>query len=124
MKRVFCGLFAVAFLCSFLGCGGSAIRDKEVYKAELAFIESATIEQVERGISLINNVCVCEKVGDLPAQFTNKECLDLAQTIVVVRARMRYHLDFMEYLGGMSDTRPPETPPDIPSSNDLCKEAE
>ncbi len=113
---------AVLLFLLLAGCGGSAIRDLKTYAAEVDFIDHAANEQVERGIALMKASCKCEVYGDLGPQFVTKECTALAETIQVVRARMKYHTDFMRYLGGLIDERPPEKPPEVPGANELCKE--
>jgi hypothetical protein len=37
-----------------------------------------------------------------------------------VKYRMKYHTEFMRYLGGLSDRRPPEKPFDVPDPSTLC----
>lgn len=111
-------LILLSFTLIIISCG-PAVRDKDVYKAEIDFMEAAASEQVERGIALIDAMCKCESVmGE--RGFATAECRDLAETILVVKYRMKYHLVFMEYLGGISDRRPPKMPPEIPETNSLC----
>ena len=114
MRKVIIAILAF----TFLGCG-PAVRDKEVYGAEIDFMDAAATEQVENGIALINEACKCESVAGING-FVTEACQDLAQTIVVVRARMQYHTQFMRYLGGISKTRPPEEPPEVPDPNTVC----
>jgi hypothetical protein len=98
---------------------GPAVRDKNVYEAEIEFMEAAADEQVERGIALIEKSCTCEAVAGVKG-FSTEECQNLAETILVVKTRMEYHTAFMRFLGGLSDERPPEEPPEIPETNTLC----
>ncbi len=112
------------FLFSLMGCGGSAIRDTGTYAAEVDYVDHASAEQVERGIALIKASCKCEAYGVLAPQFVTKECAEMAETIQVVRARTKYHTDFMRYLGGLTEVRPPKTPPPVPGTSELCKEIE
>lgn len=106
------------FLCA--GCKKVVVRDANVYKAEIDFIDSASEEQVERGKALIAKECECAEVVGIVG-FTTTECQNLAETIVVLEARMKYHTAFMRYLGGLSDDRPPKDPPDVPDASSLCK---
>jgi len=105
-----------------LSCSGS-VRDSEVYSAEVNFMEAAATEQVERGMAMIDEYCVCDEVLGVRG-FTSEECQNLAETILVVQYRMKYHLLFMEYLGGLHEKRPPKEPPEIPDVSSLCPKAE
>lgn len=105
-------LFAVS-------CKQVVVRDPDVYKAELDFIDSAADEQVQRGKALIEVMCKCVEVEGVKA-FETRQCHDLAETVLVVEARIGYHTDFMRYLGGLSDTRSPVDPPEIAEPTTLC----
>lgn len=102
-------------------CGGTVVREAEVYKAEIEFIEQATEEQVDGAVALIEKSCECREIVGVTA-FVTPECQKLAETVVVVKARMSYHLAFMRYLGGIDEERPPETPPEVPEATTLCPE--
>ena len=104
-------------------CGGTVVREAKTYKAEIDFIEQATEEQVEGAVALIDKVCECREIVGVTA-FVTPECHALAETVVVVRARMGYHLAFMRYLGGLDEEQPPETPPEVPGATTLCPKAE
>lgn len=101
-----------------LGCK-PAIRDAAVYKSELDFVDAASQESVDRGKALIASSCTCEET-DGDRMFVSVQCEQLAETIVVMESRMKYHTDFMRYLGGLSDVRPPKEPPDVPDADSLC----
>jgi len=103
-------------------CCTPAVRDPKVYRAEIDFMEAAATEQVERGITLIGEYCTCESVGGVRG-FVAASCQDLAETILVVQYRMKYHTEFMRYLGGVSTRRPPKDPPEVPDTNTLCPDA-
>jgi len=119
----FHGLAAVVIAAIILllcwGCG-PAVRDSEVYSAEIDFVEAAAEEQVVRGTALLNVACKCEEVMG-QVGFVTTECHDLAETILVVKYRIKYHTEFMRYLGGIHDKRPPKDPPEIPDPSTLCK---
>lgn len=119
--RELCFLILLFFVVILISHCGPAVRDKEVYEAEVDFVEAAAAEQVERGIALINKACRCETVMGQRG-FTTVECQELAQTILVVKNRMSYHTAFMRYLGGISEERPPQEPPTVPMVNVLCPE--
>jgi len=108
-------ILAVLILTS---CGAS-VRDPEVYKSEIDFLQAASDEQVERGIELIHAKCKCADVFGVKV-FETKACQDFAETLIVVKYRVKYHTDFMLYLGGLTEERPPEYPPEIPDATELC----
>jgi hypothetical protein len=103
-------------------CSGTVVREADVYTAEIDFIEQATQEQVEGAKALIGDTCECREIAGVTA-FETEECHALAETVVVVEARMGYHLAFMRYLGGLDEERPPETPPEVPEATTLCPKA-
>ena len=117
MRKVIVAILGFAIL----SCG-PAIRDKEVYGAEVDFMDAVAEEQIEHGIALINESCKCETIAGISG-FVTEACQDLAQTIVVVQSRMKYHTSFMRYLGGLTKTRPPKEPPEVPDTNTLCPSA-
>jgi hypothetical protein len=97
----------------------AAIRDPKVYAAELDFIDAATDEQVARGKALIQASCRCSEVMGVYG-FDMIQCHELAETVLVVEARVAYHTAFMRYLGGLTKERPPKESPGIPDPNTLC----
>jgi hypothetical protein len=120
MMRFLMLAMAVAVLSA--GCHGKiVVREAKVYKAELQFIDAATQEISERSQSMLNLKCECEEVAGEKG-FVSKECQQLAETVVVLKARMAYHTNMMRYLGGLIEERPPKDPPEVPAPNTLCKE--
>lgn len=115
-KWVFCAVIATILVA---GCKKAAVRDASVYKAELDFIDAAAEEQVERGKALIASSCKCVEIEGVKA-FGTRACSELAETILVIEARMGYHTDMMRFLGGLTDKRPPEESPEIPEPETLC----
>lgn len=104
-----------------VGCKDVSVRNAEVYSQELDFIDAATLEHVERSKALMSIVCSCVWDGDI-LMFSEQECESLAETIVVLEARMQYHTNYMRYLGGLTDKQPGDAP-SIPEPIELCKEA-
>ena len=98
-----------------VACVKYVVREQSVYKAEIDFFSAATGEAVEKGESMLAEFCKCED-----GQWSGLACSEMAETVVVLKARMGYHTDFMLYLGGVSGTRPPEDPPEIPEASSLC----
>jgi len=113
-------LFLFLIITLFVSsCGPVVIRDQAVYSAEMDFLDAAVEEQIERGIALINEHCHCETMMGVKG-FTTTTCNDLAETILVLKSRMKYHTNFMRYLGGLIDKRPEKIPPEIPVTSSLC----
>ena len=104
---------AVLFVAA--SCDKVAVRDATVYKAEVDFVSAASEETIENGKAVIEKFCFCKD-----GAWTTVECEHLAETVVVLQARMAYHTSFMLYLGGMSEERPAKDPPEIPENASLC----
>jgi len=115
-------LIAAAIVAIIILSCGPSVRNSDIYNAEIDFMEAAATEQVQRGVALIDASCKCEEMMGVRG-FTTTECQDLAETILVVKYRMKYHTSFMRYLGGISERRPPEIPPEVPDANALCPDA-
>ena len=98
-----------------LGCRSYSIRDAAVYEAEIDFIVASASDTVKHGVAAINKFCSCEG-----GEWATEECADLAETVVVLKYRAKYHAAFMLYLGGISNRQPPKEAPEIPDSTDLC----
>lgn len=113
--------YILIVLGAIIGCKPVAVRDSEMYKMEVDFIDAATEEMIENGKGLISEKCTCSdrKIVGVD-EFDSSECRSLAETIVVIEARMKYHTDLMRYLWGLSDARPPKEVPDIPDVGSLC----
>lgn len=113
----------VMFLCVstlFVACPEqTVVRDASVYKAEVDFVDDASAEQVEHSIAVLRENCECKD-----GLWTTKACENLAETTVVMKARMPHHAEYMRYLAGIIDKQPPEEPPEIPAPETLCPEKE
>jgi len=118
MKFLAICLFVVTSIVGS-GCSKVVVREARVYKAELDFIGEANEEVVANAKALLEKKCVCSTVGD---GFSDKECQALAETILVLDARMGYHLEMMLYLADLSKERPSKDAPEIAEVNSLCKE--
>ena len=116
-------LILIVLVLSFAACKEVVVRDAEVYKQEIDFIESASAEQVERGKALIKSECTCQQPVEGINVFETPQCDKMAETVLVIEARMSYHTDFMRYLGGLSEKRPPKNPPEVPETNSLCPDS-
>ena len=112
-------LLALAAMLAFVltACPDVAIRDSKVYKTEIKFFEQATMQQADELAAWVKTSC-CE-AAKLKA---DERCQKSAKLVQVVRTRIPYHRDMMHYLGGLTEKRPPKTPPKVPSVDDLCKE--
>lgn len=119
IAAAFLAFFAVLVVLFGGGCAPPAVRDSGVYGAEVDFVEEATREHVEHSMVVLREECTCIEVSGVLGWET-AACQDLAETVAVLRARMAYHTAFMRYLGGLSDVRPEEEPPDVPEASSLC----
>ncbi len=109
------------FALAVVGCSKPAIREATVYKAEIDFVDAATQEVVERGKAVLDTQCVCVEPVEGIKTFKTQECSQLAETVLVLDARMKYHTDYMRFLGGVSDVRPEGDAPDVPDVGTLCE---
>lgn len=111
-------LFVLALL--LLGCNKTTVRDAATYNEELNFFDAASEEVVTNGKALIEKTCECAEIEDVKG-FTTVECQDLAETILVLEARVKYHTNMMRFNSGLTEERPSEDPPVVPDANTLCK---
>jgi len=123
LKLAYFVLFVVAlvFIATLVSCSKVVTRDARVYKAELEFFDAASDEVVERGKALIARKCKCGEVSGVSG-FIDAECRELAETVLVLESRVKYHTDLMRYLGSLSEERPPADPPEIQGPDSLCGE--
>lgn len=111
------------FLFSLVGCSRTVIRDAKVYKEELNFFDASSEEVVKNAKVVISNSCQCmEQEGVMV--FTTEACSNLADTVLVMDSRVKYHTDMMRFNAGLTETRPPKDPPVIPEANSLCPDGE
>lgn len=92
------------------------LRDPDVYKNEIAFMQMA----LEQDTALLeyhleNGSCTCEE-----GSWVTEECEATALNILVIKHRLDWHLAMMLYLGNMLKERPPKDPPDVPDPGTLC----
>jgi len=101
-----------------IGCAHSQIcREKTVYMSEISFFEQASLQQAEKLEWVIKTQCKC-----LDGDFVTDECRDIAKLVITVKTRIPWHKAMMLYNAGISESRPPETPPTIPPLQTLCPE--
>lgn len=113
------GAVALASL-GLTGCKKPAVvlRDPEVYRNEIAFMQMALEQDTELLQHHLNDgSCTCED-----GAWTTVECEDTALNILVVQNRLQWHVDMMHYLGKLTEERPPEEPPEVPEPSTLCPE--
>lgn len=113
------GALTVAAL-GLTGCkrGPIVLRDPEVYRNEIAFMQMALEQDTELlAHHLADGSCSCDE-----GEWSSIECEDTALNILVIRARLPWHVAMMHYLGKLSEERPPEEPPEVPESSTLCPE--
>jgi hypothetical protein len=100
-----------------LGCTTKVVlRDPEVYKNELAFFEMALQQDTALlEAHLADGSCSCDESG----AWNNEVCETSALNILVVKLRLRWHLDMMLYNGRLLEKRPP-VEPEVPEPSSLC----
>lgn len=100
------------------GCKSVLIRDTEVYWNEIKFFEMALKQNTKLLKDYVQSgACSCED-----GEWTTPECKRAASNVVVIEARLDWHLAQMEYLGKFKSSPPPEQEPEIPAASILCPE--
>jgi len=108
--------FGALLISTFSACPKSAtVRDSKVYQTEVAFMGQAAAQQADLLAHFVKTACSCEG-----GKFTDPKCQKAAKTLLVVRARIPWHQAMMLYNGGITEERPPKTPPEIPDASTLC----
>lgn len=97
------------------GCKSYVVRDGKTYTAELAWFEQAGSETAELSAEMVEKNCECED-----GAFTDPVCEDLADNIVTIRARMKWHVEMARHNAQLTEERPPKEPPEIPPAESLC----
>ena len=110
MTRVL--LILSAFMIVGAGCfHNTVVRDTKVVQTELNFFEQAASQQADMMESLIRSHPDCACVdGALP----EGECLKAAKLLLTARVRVPYHKAMALYNSGITEERPPESPPAVP----------
>lgn len=92
------------------------LRDSEVYKNEIAFFEMALEQDTELlEAHLADGSCTCDDAG----QWSSEICETTALNVLVIKHRLRWHLDMMLYNAQLLETRPAEEP-EVPEPSTLC----
>lgn len=110
-------LLLVPLVLFSLGCAGKVVlRDPEVYKNEIAFFEMA-LEQDSALLEahLADGSCSCDASG----AWSSEVCETSALNILVIKHRLRWHLDMMLYNANLLETRP-AVEPEVPEPSTLC----
>lgn len=117
MKHLALLIAALCAMSLLSACPDVAVRDTKVYKFEIKFMEEANLQQAaELAVWVKGACCVDGKIKEDPL------CKKRAKLVQVVRTRIPYHRDMMNYLGGITEKRPPKAAPKVPPIDDLCKE--
>lgn len=116
MNRVALLLTSLALLTALPSCKRYVVRDAEVYNTELAWFQQAGEQTAELASEMVERGCTCDEDG----YFEDPVCEELADNIVTIRARMAWHIEMARYNAGVTETRPPEEPPEIPPAESLC----
>ena len=104
-----------------VGCKRIVLRDPEVYKNEVFFLQMALEQDTDLLEAHLNDgSCSCDEDG----AWSNETCETTALNVLVVRARLDWHVAQMMYLGNVIKERPPETPPEVADPSTLCPASE
>jgi hypothetical protein len=89
-------------------CKRVVVRDALTYKNEIYLLEMA-IEQDTALLRehLADGACKCDEDGN----WSSESCEMAALNVVVMGARLKWHIAMMMYLGGLSEENPGEEPP-------------
>jgi len=108
----------VAAALGLTGCkkGGVVLRDPQVYKNEVAFMQMGLEQDTELlRYHLEKGSCSCAD-----GEWASVECEDTALNILVMEHRLQYHVDLMLYNAKLTEERPPAEPPEVPEPSSLC----
>lgn len=108
-------LFLVVLLLTAGSCQEQVVRESVVYETELAFFEKASQEQSRLLQRFVREDCSCSN-----GKFNTAYCEQVAENLVVVNARMQWHLDMARYNANIIAKRPQKNPPAIPAPESLC----
>lgn len=104
------------------GTCNTVVRDEIVYRTELDFFEQASTQPADKLVEWINSHCTCDAgdwVGDMAVL-----CATSARLVQTIRFRVPYHKQMALYNASLIDKRPPQDPPEVPPSIDLCPPGE
>lgn len=96
-------------LAIFLTSCGPSIREEATYRSELALYDSWATQQASILRKMVGIHCPCEKGG-----FTTLLCSDAGDYVLTIEARHKWHMQMTYYIAGLSEKRPPQSPPIIP----------
>jgi len=112
-------LLLPAILVASTGCKkpGVVLRDPEVYRAEVEFLQITIEQDTELLVEHISDgSCSCED-----GEWNNEVCETSALNVVVMQARLQWHVDMMMFLGNLSQENPGDEP-EVPDPSTLCPE--
>jgi len=94
---------ALAGMLGTTACKRVVIRDPETYKNEIYLLEM-TIQQDTELLKahIADGSCSCDEDGN----WNNEVCETSALNVVVMEARLEWHVAMMMFLGGLSEVDP------------------
>lgn len=113
-------LFVPILFLGLVGCTKYIVRDTTVYQTELNQYDAWATKQAALLKGFVAAHCTC----DAEKKFSTPECTQSADFILTVEARSAWHKEMSLFLAGISETRPSETPPEIPANSTLCPASE
>jgi len=111
-------IMLAAVTAGSVGCKkpGVVLRDPEVYRNEIAFMQMALEQDTELlEAHLADGTCTCTD-----GAWTSETCEMTALNVLVIQHRLQYHVDLMFYNAKMKEERPPTEPPEVPDPSSLC----
>lgn len=115
-RRLHLFLLVCGLVLPSCGTKKVVLRDAGVYKSELEFLQMA----LRRSTDLLEdhlqeNHCSCDEYRN----WTTETCEESAKTILVIRARLTYHINLMLFNAGLRET-PSRELPEIGHPSELC----
>ena len=106
-KYIVLGVLASVAL-GMTGCKKVILRDATTYKNEIYLFEMVIEQDTELlAEHLADGSCSCDEEGN----WNNEVCETSALNVVTMRARLKWHVAAMMYLGGLSEEKPGDAPP-------------
>lgn len=108
-------LQALFLVLPILGCASpKVLRDARVYTMELEFLQMSITKTTDLLEEHLLESCTCAHT-----RWTSPLCEETAKTILLLRARIPYHIGLMKYNAGLQEHRPVDLP-EVGDPSELC----
>jgi hypothetical protein len=118
MNRTLMIALALLMVSPFLmggSCNQHVVRDRTVFQAETDIAEQMALQPAATLKAFLLEHCTCDA-----GNWVGVECAKAAKLVLTVETRAPYHRAMAQYNAGITDERPPKTPPVIPAPGTLC----